>query len=149
MAATAWAFYHEAKHKLATGDLNLSAAFWRIALYKSALTSPAETATLTKQSSISAECTGGAYNAGGLTLSGQTWTATAAATQKWDVTDPIITASGSPITSIKYAAIVKSVDTTTSGYPMCWSQLSTSAIDVGTGNTITIAMNASGVFTLA
>jgi hypothetical protein len=151
MAATAWAFYHEAKHKLCIGDtsgFNLSADIFRIALYKTAATNPADNLTLSIQSQISNQCTGGAYTAGGKTLSNSTWTTTATSVQKFDADDWVITASGSAITSVLFAAICNSV-TGTSGFLLCFSQLSTAAFDVSSGNTLTVQMNTAGIFTLA
>jgi len=149
MAATAWAFYNAAKHKLAIGTINLSAGPFRLALYKTAATAPADLATITIQSQISTECSGGAYAAGGRTLAGISWgTGASNAQQKFDCTDPIITASGSAISAILFGVIVKSVGAT-SGFPLCFSQLSTAAFDVTTSNTVTITMAATGIFTLA
>ena len=151
MAATAWAFYHEAKHKLCVGDtsgFNLSADIFRLALYKTAATNPADDLTLSIQSQISNECSGGAYAAGGKTLSNSTWTTTATSVQKFDGDDWVITASGSAITSVLFAALCNSI-TGTSGFLLCFSQLSTAAFDVSSGNTLTVQMNTAGIFTLA
>jgi len=151
MAATAWAFYHEAKHKLAVGDtsgFNLSADIFRLAIYTTAATAPADLLTLTIQSQISSECSGGNYSAGGKTLSNTTWTATATSVQKFDGDDWVITASGSAITSVLFGVICNSI-AATSGFLLCFSQLSTAAFDVTSGNTLTVQMNAAGIFTLA
>jgi hypothetical protein len=151
MAATAWAFYHEAKHKLAVGDtsgFNLSADIFRLALYKTAATAPADDKTLSIQSQISNQCTGGNYTAGGKALSATTWTATATSVQKFDGCDWVITASGSAITSVLFGVICNSI-AATSGFLLCFSQLSTAAFDVSSSNTLTIQMNAAGIFTLA
>ena len=151
MAATAWAFYHEAKHKLCVGDtsgFNLSADVFNIALFKTAATTPADDQTLSLLSQISNECTGGAYATGGKTLSNTSWTTTAMSVQKFDGDDWVITASGSAITSVLFAAICNSLSAG-GGYLLCYSQLSTAAFDVSSGNTLTIQMNAAGIFTLA
>ena len=152
MAATAWAFYNEAKHKLAVGDasgFNLSADIFRIALYSTSEgAGAADTATLSIQSQVSIECSGGAYVAGGQTLSNTSWAATAATTQKFDGDDWIMTATGTTISAVLFAAICNSV-TGTSGFLLCWSKLSTAEFDVTTGNTLTIQMNTAGIFTLA
>jgi len=151
MAATAWAFYNEAKHKLCVGDasgFNLSADVFNLALFKSAATTPAETATLSIFTEISNQCTGGAYTAGGKTLSATTWTATAATTQKFDSTNWVVTATGTTISAVKYAVLFNSISAT-SGFLLCWSQLSTSPFDVTTGNTLTVQINTAGIFTLA
>ena len=149
MAATAWAFWNESKHRICNGDINLSAGPFRLALYSSAASGSINTATLTIQSEIGSEVSGGTYNAGGLTLSGVSWAAGAsAAQQRFDCTDPVFTASGSAMSNVRFGVIVRSLGTT-SGYLLCWSALSTAEFDVTASNTLTVQMNASGVFTLA
>ena len=151
MAATAWVFYHEAKHKLAVGDIsgfNLSADIFRLALYKTAATNPADNLALSIQSQLSNQCTGGNYSAGGKTLSATTWTTTATSVQKFDGDDWVITASGTAISAVLFAAICNSI-AATSGFLLCFSQLSTAPFDITTGNTMTVTMNAAGIFTLA
>lgn len=149
MAATAWVFYNAAKHKIGNGTINLSSTPFRLALYMSAASATVVDATLTIQSQIGSQVSGGTYAAGGLTLAGVTWgTGASAGQQKFDCTDPIFTASGSAMSNVSYGVIVASVGAT-SGYPLVWSRLSTAGFDVTTGNTLTVQMNASGIFTLA
>jgi hypothetical protein len=148
MAATQWAFYHQAKHKIGIGLINLSADIFRLALFKSGGAGEADTKTLSLKSQVSNECSGGAYATHGKTLSNTTWTTTATSVQKFNGDDWIITASGSSITSIKHAAVFNSLSAG-GGYLLCFSQLSTTQISVTTGNTLTIQMATGGVFTLA
>jgi len=153
MAATAWAFYHEAKHKLALGSadgINLSGDSFRLALYKSATSATKDAANLTLsiQSQISNQCTGGAYTTGGEVLANTSWTTTATSVQKFDSDDLVVTATGTDISAVKYGVIIRSV-AATSGFLLCYSQLSTSPFDVTTGNTLTIQMATAGIFTLA
>ena len=148
MAATAWAFYHTTKKKLGEGGYNLSTDLFNLALFKTAATNPADNPALSIKSQISNECSGGAYTAGGKTLSANTWTATATSTYKFDSADWVITATGTAISAVLFAGIYKSASA--GGGPLlCYSQLSTAAFDVTTGNTLTIQMNAAGIFTLA
>ena len=149
MAASAWAFWDRAKHRICNGDINLSAGPFRLALYSSAASGSINTDSLTIQSEIGTECSGGTYNAGGLTLSGITWSAGASAGQQaFDCSDPVFTASGAAISNVRFGVIVRSIGAA-SGYLLCWSALSTSQFDVTTGNTLTVQMNANGIFTLA
>ena len=149
MAATAWAFWDRAKHRICNGDINLSAGPFRLALYSSAASGSINTDSITIQSEIGSECSGGNYNAGGLTLSGVTWSAGASAGQQaFDCSDPVFTASGSAISNVRFGVIVRSIGAA-SGYLLCWSALSTSQFDVTTGNTLTVQMNDNGIFTLA
>ncbi len=147
MAASAWAFWNEAKHRLCNSEINLSAGPFRLALYSSATSGSINTATLTIQSELGTEVSGGTYNAGGLTLAGLSWSDTAG-TSTFDVTDPIFTASGSAMSNVRFGVIVKSIGAT-SGYLLCWSALSTAQFDVTTSNTLTVQMHANGVFTLS
>jgi len=150
MAATAWAFYHTTKRNLGRGasGYQLSTDLFNLALFKTAATNPADNKALSVKSQISNECSGGAYTAGGKTLSANTWTATATSTWKFDADDWVITATGTAISAVLFAAIYKSVSA--GGGPLlCYSQLSTAAFDVTTGNTLTIQMNTAGIFTLA
>ena len=149
MAASAWAFWNESKHRIANGDISLSAGPFRLALYMSAASGSINTIALTIQSEIGNEVSGGTYNAGGLTLSGVTWGAgTSAGQQKFDHTDPVFTASGSAMSNVRFGVIVKSL-AATSGYLLVWSALSTAQFDLTTGNTLTVQIAATGVFTLA
>jgi|GEM_PF-4442959 len=148
MAATAWAFYTPTKHKLGLGTYDLSSDIFNMTLWRSAVTAPAETATLSLVSQISLECSGGAYVSAGTTLSSTTWTLSGV-NQVFDSSNWVVTATGTPISAIKYAVIANSVDAT-GGQLLCWSQLSTTgSISLSTGNTLTIQMNAAGIFTLA
>jgi len=65
-------------------------------------------------------------------------------THTWNATDMVFTATGGASTSIQYAVIGIS-----NGAAIAWCKLSTAAIDVGSGSTLTITFNASGLFTLA
>lgn len=148
MAATAFAFWTEGKRRLAMGDINLSAGPFRMALYSSAASGSINTATLTIQSEIGTEVSGGKYVAGGLTLSGVAW-ATSGANVKFDFTDPVWTASGSAMSNVRFGVIVKSVTAATSGFLLCWAELSSAEFDVTTSNVLTVAINASGAFVLS
>ena len=151
MAATAWAFWDRSKHRICNGDIVLSIGshVFRMALYSSAASGSINTDSLTVQSEIGTEVSGGTYAAGGLQLSGITWTAGASAGQQaFDCSDPVFTASGSAMSNVRFGVIVKSTGAT-EGYLLCWSALSTGQFDVTTGNTLTVQMNANGIFTLA
>ena len=147
MAATAWAFYHDAKRKLGAGSFNLDTAGIKLVLTGSATTGDAGLTTLSLYSELSAECTGGAYVAGGKSLSNTSWTLSTD-DYKFDSTAWVITASASSITSIKYAVLYQSV-AASSGHLLCWSQLSTVQISITTDNTLTITPATAGIFTLA
>jgi hypothetical protein len=148
MAATAWAFYIDAKRNMGRGTFDLSAGAIKLALFGSAGAGEANTETLSLFSQLSNQVTGGNYSAGGKSLSNQVWTTTDTSIYKFDSDNWIITASGSGITSIKHASMYKSASA--GGGPLlCFSQLSTTQISITTGNTLTITMATGGIFTLA
>ena len=150
MAATPWAFYHSTKRRLGLGTFALSAGGIKLALFKSvtSATKSPDNDAVSLYSQLSSECTGGNYQAGGKSLSAQVWTTTATSTYKFDSTAWIITASGSSITSIKFAVLYQSA-AAGSGHLLCYSQLSTTQISITTGNTLTVTPATGGIFTLA
>ena len=146
MAASAWTIFDAGKNFIGVGSMALSANTFRMSLHKSAASTNLSGA-ITLFTSIGNEVgAGGGYSA--LALSGVTWAAgTSAGVQKWDCTDPVFTASASDTTNVRYAVIRKSVSAT-GGHPLCFAALSTVAFTVSTGNTLTIQMATTGVFTL-
>jgi hypothetical protein len=151
MAASAWTVFATAKHKLGLGKLDLSGATWKIMLFQSSASANlSETAPITSIGSVGTY-TASAFNGDDtLALSGIVWTGTAsanAATRKWDVTDPVFTASSSTIGNVRYAVIYCSTASVDS--VLCYAALSTAMFDVSKGNTLTVQMAQGGVFTLA
>jgi len=63
---------------------------------------------------------------------------------RFDAADVVFTASTASAFSVKYAAIYVS-----GGKALCWCQLSTSGFSVTASNTLTIQMNASGIWELS
>jgi hypothetical protein len=150
MAATQWAFYIDFRRGLGEAGFNMGTDPIKLALFKSvtSATKSPDTETLSLFSQLSSECTGGNYSAGGKSLSNTAWAITDTSIYKFDSDNWIITASGSSITSIKFAVLYKSASA--GGGPLiCWSQLSTTQISVTTGNTLTVQMATGGIFTLA
>jgi len=147
MAASAWIIFDRAKHYIGEGTIDLSGGEFRISLHGT-LASTNLTGDITIKSSVGTEASGGGYAAGGQSLSTPLWTDGASAgEQKWDATDPIMTASASALDGVRYAVIATSV-TATSGILLCYAALSTAEFSVSSGNTLTIQMNSNGIFTL-
>lgn len=144
MAAGAWNVNRYAKFKIGNSTIDLSnAADFRLALYTSAASANIA-GDQSVQSQVGNECAAtGGYTTGGEALGGVTWTQTAQSV-RWDSSDWVVTGS---IANIKYAYIVRSV-TGTSGHLVCYSTLSASQFPLTGTNTMTIQMNASGIFTL-
>lgn len=143
MAATAWTLYNRAKKKIGNGTIQLGVNTLKMQLHTSA--SNCSTATLSTAASVSNEvAAGNGYATGGQTLAGVVWTVGASAAQyKLDATDPIWTATGGAINNIKFALIKNS-----GGQALCWSRLTTAQFTLSQNNTLTVQLNAAGIFTL-
>ena len=143
MAATAFLIYNEAKKYIGNGTLVLGTTAFKLKLTNSG--SNASTFTLSTFASVTGEISAtGGYVANGKALTTMVWTVGASAKQyKFDCDDLVFTASGASLNNIKFGVIGVS-----GGKALCWSKLSSSQFTVTTGNTLTIQINASGVFTL-
>ena len=148
MAATAWVLYNRAIRKLGAGVIVLPGAV-RVALVKSA--SNFATSTLSLWGSVTQQVTSGfGYSTSGKTLTGEAWTTGTSGGQiKFDVTDPVWSAAGGNITSIKAAVLFMSGAAAGSCHVLGWAQLSTAAFNLNSGNSLTLVMNSAGVFTVA
>jgi hypothetical protein len=145
MAAQAWKINYEAKKKIGNSTLNLASTAYRISLYKSS--SNFATGSLSVYSELTNEvASGNGYSSSGKALTGEVWTVGAnASTYKFDVDDPIWTATGGNITSIMGAVIWNS---STGTFILCRASLTSSVFTLSSGNTLTLQMNSSGVFTM-
>jgi hypothetical protein len=142
MAASAWRVYNEAKKYLLTGDIDLNTSLMRMKICKGTKAAGVSDYTRSTFASLSHETTN--ITTPLRTLTNIAVTAGASAKEiKFDFDDEIWTASGGAITSVQYAVIGVS-----GGKALAWCKLSTAAIDIGSGSTLTITINASGAFTL-
>jgi hypothetical protein len=146
MAAGAWTFYNIAKKKLADGSIDLDTNSFRMSLYTSA--SNAATVTLSTRTSVTSEVTeANGYSSSGKPLASITWANGASAkVWRWNAAAIVWTAAAGSITGVKYAVIWQS-----SGVAdklLCFSQLSTAAFNITSGNTLTITPSANGIFEL-
>lgn len=140
-AAGAWTFTNSGRTSLLNGTFDIDSDTWKMALFLSTSNIGASTTTYAGVTNEHANANG--YTTGGiavtLTLSGTT-------TVTVDVaTDPTWTASGGSIVA-RFAAIYE-----VSGNVLCYCLLDSTPADVTItdGNTLTVQINASGVFTLA
>ncbi len=140
-AAGTWTFTNVGRTDLLNGTYDLDTDSFKMALFLSTSNIGASTTTYAGVTNEHANANG--YTTGGiaisLTLSGTT-------TVTVDIaTDPVWTASGGSITA-RFAAIYE-----VSGRVLCYALLDSTPADVTAtdGNTLTVAANASGVFTLA
>lgn len=150
MAAQAWELYDSAIGALGKATLNLSAGanVFRLRLFKG--TSNASTVTLDTVASVTNPITSAnGYGTTGLTVSATSWTSAASGVWMFDGNDVAWTASGGAITSVVFGVIATSTGATT-GNLVCKSKLTTTSfISVGDGGTLTIQMNANGIFRLS
>jgi len=148
MAASSWTVFNSAKKNLGIGLLNLTSATWKIMLFRTSVSARLLTTVSTIGSLSTNTATAG--NADETeTLGTITWTGVASANdpvKRWDVADPVFTASTQAISSVRYAVIFCS--TASADRLLCYAALSTSEFVVASSNTLTIQMAATGVFTL-
>jgi hypothetical protein len=142
MAAGAWTFTDAGRTSLLNGDFDLDTNTFLVALFLSTSNIGASSTTyagLTNEHANNNGYTTGGFSYGALALSGTT-TVTVD-----DAADAVWTASGGSITA-KFAVIYES-----GGNVLCYCLLESGGADVTatTGNTLTIALHASGIFTLA
>jgi len=141
VAAGAWTFPNSARTDLINGTFDLDTDSFKCALFLS-------TSNIGASSTTYAGVTNEHSNANGYTTGGIAVTLTLSGTTTVTVdiqTDPVWTASGGSITA-RFAVIYE-----VSGRVLCYCLLDSTPADVTatTGNTLTVAANASGVFTLA
>jgi hypothetical protein len=141
MAAGAWTFTNAGRTSLIDGTFDIDTDTWRCALFLSTSNIGAGSTTYAGLTNQHANANG--YTTGGiaitLTLSGTT-------TVTVDISsDPVWTASGGSIVA-RFAVIYE-----LSGNVLCYCLLDDAPADVTATNTntLTVAANASGVFTLA
>lgn len=146
-AAGKWKLYAKAKEAIANGDIDLNGHSFKIALFLSTsncdtLTAHDALADLTNQV---ATAFGYTQNSKAVTLSVSESGGTVTVDE---TTNPVWTASGGSITA-RFAVIYD--DTHADDMPLCVCLLDTAPADVTAtdGNTLTITMNASGLFTIS
>lgn len=155
MAAGVWKVYARAKRAIGTGAITLNAGVFKMQLHRtSASATIAALSTRSLNTSVAGEISAtGGYVAGGRNIvpaTGQWTTGTSTRQMKFTYSSVglIFTASGANLSNIKYALIRNSTGAGT-GRVLCFCTLSTAAFTITTGNTLTIAPAATGVFTLA
>lgn len=151
-AAGKWKLFDFAKKYLADGTHDLDdPTNWKIALFLST----SNTNTLSVGTGVYGDLTNEVANAngyltGGNAMTSVTWTRSSS-TITWDADDSVWTAAGGSITA-RFAVIYRNATVNTIVKPLlCVSLLDTTPADVTatTGNTLSIVMNASGIFTLS
>jgi hypothetical protein len=140
MAAGAWTFTNAGRKKLLDGTFDLDSDTFKMALFLS-------TSNIGAGSTTYAGLTNEHANANGYTTGGKTLTMSVSGTTTVtvDCDDQVWTASSGDIVA-RYAVIYES-----GGDVLCYCLLDDTPQNVTAtdGNTLTVAINASGIFTLA
>jgi hypothetical protein len=146
MAAGKWKLYNTAKEKIGQGLIDLDGHTFKMALFLS--TSNCDTLTHDELGDLTNQhANGNGYTTGGETLTSVTWS-NSSGTITFDADNVIWTASGGSITA-RFAVIY---DDTVAGDPLlavCLLDTAPADVTATTGNTLTITINASGIFTLS
>jgi hypothetical protein len=152
MAATAWQLYNYAKRYIGNGTIRLGTGVFKMVLARTS--SNAATLTISTYGQLTAEISAtGGYVAGGRNLVPATaqWTVGASASQMKFTMSTVgltFTASGAPLTNIRYAILRNSGSTAALSKLLCYCALSSTQFTVTSPNTLTILPAATGIFTL-
>ena len=140
MAASVWTFTNNTRTYILNGLFDLDTDSLKMALFLS--TSNIGAASTTYAALTNEHANGNGYTTGGETLAGATLSGTTTVT--FDANDTVWTAASGSIVA-RFAVIYE-----VSGNVICYSTLDDTPADVTAtdGNTLTVAMNASGCLTL-
>ena len=142
MAAQAFKLYNRAIYKLGTGTIVLPGAV-RIALVGSAGNFATKTLSLFTQATDQVSEANG-YSTSGKALASEAWTAGTSAGQiKFDAADPIWTATGGAINSIKACVLFMSAVSAANCHVLAYASLTSTAFNLASGNTLTLQFNSS------
>lgn len=151
MAAGKWKVYEPAKEYLCDGTFDMDNASLGLTMALFLSTSNAETLSNGLYGDLTNEhANGNGYTTGGIALTNEVYTQTGG-TATFDCDNVVWTASGGSIVA-RFAVIYCNATVNTIVKPLlCVCLLDTTPANVTatTGNTLTIAINASGVFTLS
>ena len=149
MAADAWVLHDKFKEYMGDATVDLDADSFKMALFLS--TSNIATTSINALSTVTNEhANANGYTTGGEAVVSPTWSESSG-TVTFDAANQVWTASGGSIIA-RFAGIYDDTVTTPVADPvMCHSLLDNAPADVTATdtNTLTIAVNASGVFTSA
>lgn len=140
MAAGAWTFTNGSRTRMLNGTFDFDTDSFKMALFLS--TSDIGASSTTYAGVSNEHANGNGYTTGGKAL---TPSLSGTTTVTWDVDDQTWTASGGSIVA-RFAVIYE-----VSGDVVCYCLLDSTPADVTAtaGNTLTVAIHSSGVFTLA
>jgi hypothetical protein len=142
MAAGAWTFTNAGRTSLLNGDFDIDTNTFLMALFLS--TSNIGSGSTTYAGLTNEHANANGYTTGGISMGALTLAGTTTVTVD-DPADLVWTAAGGSIIA-RFAVIYK-----TSGNVLCYCLLDSTPADVTAtdGNTLTVALHSSGIFTLA
>lgn len=142
MAAGNWTFTDGARTRMLNGTFDFDTDTFKVALFLSTSNIGAASTTYAGVTNEHANANG--YTTGGISLGALTLSGTTTVTVD-DPSDMVWTASGGSITA-RYAVLYENA-----GDVVCYCLLDSTPADVTAtdGNTLTIALHANGIFTLA
>lgn len=142
MAAGAWTFTDGSRTRMLNGTFDFDTNTFKVALFLSTSNIGAASTTYAGVTNEHANANG--YTTGGISLGALTLAGTTTVTVD-DPSDMVWTASGGSITA-RFAVLYEDA-----GDVVCYCLLDSTPADVTAtdGNTLTIALHASGIFTLA
>jgi hypothetical protein len=142
MAAGAWTFTDGARTRMLNGTFDFDTDTFKVALFLSTSNIGAGSTTYAGVTNEHANANG--YTTGGISLGALTLAGTTTVTVD-DPSDMVWTASGGSIVA-RFGVLYENA-----GDVVCYFLLDSTPADVTatTGNTLTIALHASGIFTLA
>jgi hypothetical protein len=155
MPAGTWKLYNQAKHYIGNATINLGSATFDLHLYQT--TTAFGTRTLSTYTSLvnaNQVASANNYTQAGKPLTAVVWTSNGAASagqQRFSSAALTFTATTGNIANVKGAVIVvrgASARAATNKL-LCYSTLTATAFAIAQNNTLTITMNAAGIFTLA
>ena len=148
MAASAWRMYSSAKEYIGDSTIDLDNHTFKAQLHLSTYTPNLNTHTV-RADLTNEHANANGYTTGGATIGSITWVSSSG-TATYDSADVQWTASGGSIVA-RYAVIYDDTPSSPLDPLLCYSLLDTTPGDVTAtnGNTFTIQMNASGIFTLS
>lgn len=148
MAASAWRMYGSAKEFIGDSTIDLDGHTFKAQLHSSSYTANLNTQSV--RADLTNElATANGYTAGGATLGSVTWTLSSG-TVTFDSADVQWTASGGSITA-RTSVIYDDTPSSPLDPLLAYDLLDTTPADVTatSGNTFTVQINASGIFTLS
>ena len=150
-AAGKWKLYEAAKLAIANGDIHFDTDAFEIALFLSTSNCDTLSGTTGLSNLTNQHSTANGYTQADGAAAGEVLTVTSGNTSgtiKIDGNNPVWTASGGSIVA-RFAVIIDGTHPSDQAIAVCLLDTAPADVTATTGNTLTLTMNASGMFTLS